>query len=152
MKTTFKLILALILPLLLIDCKKNDDNGPVETEKDKLIAAVLEKSWSVDAQGSSLDGVSGVDAGTTTISFIETDNGLEFTLGGDVQSYVSGGAVTIDEDGSITSSTVNVQSGFAVSSISFSVNDAVSTITITFSVAEARVSGIGVYNLVFTAS
>lgn len=143
-----------ILSLLFIFSCGDDNNGdPAPTGKEELQNALVSGTWTVDQLSTDVSSVTGdLNVSTFTIAFTSTGAGAEYSLGGDISPYVSGGAFDISDTGSATNPTIVVDgslqvdniSGFSVSATSFKINIGTSK--------SGRVSGIGGYSIAFTAN
>ncbi|WP_421889006.1 hypothetical protein [Marinoscillum sp.] len=131
------------------------DDGGDKTEKEVLTEALVSTTWTADASVTDVSGVNGTfDIGTFTVKFTETADGLAFTLGGDISSYITGGTFSVSEAGDISNILVDSASAELSASVtSFVVNAARTSVSLNINVTEAgaRVGGIGQYVLVFSA-
>lgn len=149
------MLLAIASLTVFISCGGGgDDEG--ETQKEKILSALTAGTWSVDATATDVDNVSGtLDVATFTITFSETAEGATFTLGGDVDDYLSGGSFAISEEGAISNIVVNTPSAdLSVSASNVVINSELTTATVTVTTTEAgeRTGGLGTYTLVFKAA
>lgn len=157
----FKYILLFMTCLSLLFFASCDDDDPAdnpvptETEKEKLVAALTTKTWTVDVTNTNVANSNGaLDASTFTISFTSTSAGANYTLGGDIASFLTGGSFDIDTDANVTNLTLNVASGVELDAVvtAFTVTENSFEVTASISDSNGRIAGLGDYVFVFTAS
>ena len=101
---------------------------------------------------SNSDGV--LDAATFTIAFTATGSGANYTLGGDIANFLTGGSFDIDNEANVTNLTLNVATGVELDAIvtNFSVSETSFEVTASISDSNGRIAGLGDYTFVFTAN
>lgn len=156
MKTSQSILLVFIISSLGIfaSCGDSEDDDPDLTNKEILIEALTSASWTIDLSETDVSAATGsYDESTFTLSF-GTASDVAFTLGGDVSAYISGGTFKVSETGTISDVTVTTATDdLKITSSSFTVDATQTTVTMNFTTeANARVSGIGGFTLVFRAS
>ncbi|MFT7029680.1 MAG: hypothetical protein ACJA2C_001068 [Marinoscillum sp.] len=149
-------ILIAVLSLTAVVSCGGDDTVETETQKEVLVAALTSQTWTVDATATNVSNVTGApDKATFSITFAPTAEGVSYSLGGDINDYISGGSFSISEEGSLSAfvaNTVSTDLSASVASITVNAENTAVTMTINVSEASARVGGIGQYVIVFSAS
>lgn len=140
------LLIALVAVGVLVSC--GNGGGSEEPSDKEVTLEALQGDWSLDGSSDLLD--SGVDPSTVGVTVTSSD----FTLTG-LQDYVTGGTFTVADDGSLTDASVTVDSSgelALVEGTSSIMMNSPTEITVEFETEPAgdgRVSGVGVWTLVF---
>lgn len=146
---------ALLIGLFLIaGCNNSGNDDPKPTAKEELQTALETSNWVVDAANTDVSSVTGdFDVSTFTITFASTTPGSNFTLGGDIASYISGGAFEISDAGAASNPTVIADPTLEVTNITdFAVTSTSFRITINTQEAGGRFEGVGEIKLAFNAN
>ena len=147
------ILLLCAIPMICITSCEDSDNtpDPIPLTDQELVIDALDGVWSVDIESSTIPNklALGLETGSANIDIDPEGNG-DISISGDLASYVSGGAFFVDESGSITNPSVevNASSGLAIDNVSYTLAADQSTLTIGFSVSSARVSGLGTWELI----
>lgn len=148
------LLLALVSLSFFMSCGPDDSNEP--SDQEVLVSAITSGSWSVSSSSSTSNVTGSPTLDDLTIDFADQGNGvINFTLGGAISAFISGGTFTINEDGTLAAvSTSDITLGktdISVSSATITASASEVKVTVVTAEASSRISGVGTYTLVFTS-
>lgn len=150
-KTRNVLMLAALVSISILVSCGGGGGGPGKTDGEKLIEALVNGDWVIDASSTSVSSVTGTfDVNSFGIVFTASGSTVTYALDGDVETYLTGGTFTVSDEADIESPTVNTASSELTANVT-SLNATEAEVEIVVSVTEsnARETGIGIYTLVY---